>query len=214
MRAGSAPDADAELPRKHRSKVNFDALGTWTDRLTEPLVMRLPRGVAFLAVIGLLAMVLLAYWVGHVRGFGSGEAHVEEQARAALRQRVAPQPPTEGETVTQAPPGNADSQTIVTKDGVDPRQPGWNYLVVARYPSDKAMELRRFLAEHEVDTIQVPSDNPALVLIVALPGFESGQVAQRTAFRQRMLELGRQWWAFNANRGSDLRDMYYARYNG
>ncbi len=54
-----------------------EEIGFWA-QLRHPIVLRLPRGYAFLLAALLMLLLGLAYWVGHQRGLKSGRIEAED----------------------------------------------------------------------------------------------------------------------------------------
>src|SRR5690606_37360841 len=144
-----------------------------------PVVLRLPRGFAVLVGVAILGLVFLAYWVGYSRGAAAERAaYEEEQTQLRITGRLPSgvgrvvEVPVEGEG-GRVNDGRSDATT--RPGGGDPRRPGFNYLILARFPHEEAGRLARFLAERGVETAVIPSDTAGLSHVVALRGFTSEQ---------------------------------------
>lgn len=181
-----------------------------------PVVLRLPRGVAALLMVGLLLLIVLAYWVGYMQGRGSsetssGEATTMRAKAPPLRSHL----PNDRET--QAIGGkDVTRQTLGMPRAQQTREPGLNYLFLARYRKENAQGLARWMAAHGEQTVVVPSARHDLYQVIALRGFTSEQFAAGKfhEYEDHMRQLGRQWRASNGGEGDDLGSMYWKRYNG
>jgi len=198
----SVPGFDEPVPPEPQQPLESErsdasGLARWLNN--HPILIRLPRGYALLLCAGALAMLIVAYAVGYARGkstwYAIGKAEAEAEHRNLPQYRLS----SDGGPATGGSPG------------VDRRQPGLNYLVLARYPKADAQRLVQFLAAHQVETALVPVNNGRLYHVVDLAGFERTGV---DAFKQRELllrRLGRIWKA--RHRGpSDLSDMWPQKY--
>jgi hypothetical protein len=99
--------------------------------------------------------------------------------------------------------------------GIDPRQAGLNYFVIASVAEANADKLVAFCRERALDAWVVPDHNGRLREITVLPGIPSsekkGPVAK--ALEERIRKVGQQWQA--AGRGnSDFNDRYLKLFNG
>jgi hypothetical protein len=170
--------------------------------------------MALALMLGLLGLLLLAYWVGYSRGGSAAEIRVTEMYEPA---------PTEGgrvppERLTVGAPVGADTGNSGVSAGSrrrDARLPGSNYLILALYPQDEAQRLRAFLAEGGVEVMISPRNNKGLCQVIALNGFTGKQMRDTDAdnrYRTRLQARGREWKAANDGRGDDLSSMYYDKY--
>lgn len=95
-----AGDSDAGVGAADSARA---AVGGGWAALAVPMVLRVPRGVAVVIAIGLIGLVVLAYWAGHQRGDAAGA----ERMRAELTEsptatgREAPSPPPEAVAGTE-----------------------------------------------------------------------------------------------------------------
>ena len=188
----------------------------WHASASEPLMLRVPRGMALSLLGGALLLLMLAYWVGHSRGSSAAEQRV--RAEFFTGESDAGRLPPEAFHLDENPVQGSETAVTPTRDPkteADPRIPGRNYLVLALYPYDEAKRLQRFLAGHEVEVLVGPRNNKGLCQVVALTGFTGEQMRSTDAaerFRNRLLSLGRDWKASNDNKGDDLSTMYYSKY--
>jgi hypothetical protein len=186
----------------------------WRSGASEPLTLRVPRGMAVSLLVGLLGLLVLAYWVGHSRGSSAAEKDVRAQYEPALTDDGRVPPDRSGQ------PGASDAGrqagTTYQPDEADQRVPGNNYLILALYPPQEARRLRAFLTERQVEVMVGPRNNKGLCQVIVLDkGFtpeEYGNERIREPFRNKYLALGRQWQAANDGRGDDLSTMYFQKY--
>lgn len=215
----STPQASGRGPRP-RSGVGagisgfFESIAdAWRSGASEPLTLRVPRGMAVAMLAGLLGLLILAYWVGHSRGGSAAEKRVTAMYEPALAD--------DGRTPPERPGGrintpNTGSGTVTAPvQQSDPRVKGSNYLILALYPEEEARRLKAFLAERQVDVLVGPRNNKGLCQVIALTGFTREQIRDTDAaerFLTKMRALGRDWKAHNGGRGDDLASMYYDKY--
>lgn len=191
-------------------------LDAWQAGANEPLLLRVPRGMAVSLLAGLLGLLILAYWVGYSRGGSSAEKRVTAMYEPALSGtgRVPPSRPG-------APEGTESRVPLaepVASGRVDRRTPGLNYLVLASCPPKEAQRLQVFLAARprQVDVLVGPRNNKGLCQVIALRGFTRQQYRdtdEKTRFMTRMRALGRDWKSANKGKGDDLSSMYYDKYD-
>lgn len=99
--------------------------------------------------------------------------------------------------------------------GIDPRQAGLNYFVIASVAEANADKLVAFCRERALDAWVVPDHNGRLREITVLPGIPSSEKkgAVAKALEERIRKVGQQWQA--AGRGnSDFNDRYLKLFNG
>jgi hypothetical protein len=99
--------------------------------------------------------------------------------------------------------------------GIDPRQAGLNYIVIASVLEANADKLVAFCRERGLDAWVVPDHNGRLREITVLPGIPSSEKkgAVAKALDERIRKVGQQWKA--AARGnSDFEDRYMKLFNG
>lgn len=182
-----------------------------------PLLMRVPRGIALLAAVGLVGLLVLAYWVGHTRGVTAGRQTAGETVGIPA-QRGAPADPfnTRVPAVNDRQPVPSGASGKPAKPA-DPRVAGHNYLILARYPLEDARRLAEFLREQGVASVLVPVDNGSSFHVIAADeGFTSDEFGseRKLAYERKMQAIGRAWKRHNNNRGDALETMYFAKYNG
>lgn len=196
-----------------------------------PIILRVPRGVAILAVVGLIGLLILAYWVGHTRGEAAAIAAHEEQTRQnpEIDNRAAPGPPPGRRPANQTNPtraghpspspsaANADRAVRAPDGSGDPREPGLNYFIVQTYTTEHAQRCAEFLAERGVETHLVPVDNDRFSIWVVERGFTREELYDSPAYQEwesHLKDLGRAWAEHNGNRHDTFSTMLPAKYKG
>jgi len=99
--------------------------------------------------------------------------------------------------------------------GIDPRQSGLNYFVVASVLEANADKMVQFCRDRGLDAWVVPDHNGRLREITVLPGVPKSELdgARAKALKARILKVGLQWKA--AGRGNaDFSGCYPKLYNG
>ncbi len=194
-------------------------MDAWRNGASEPLLLRVPRGMALCLLAGLLGLLILSYWVGYSRGDSAAEKRMTEIYEPNLdgADRV---PPTrlrgsEGPTNTDSGASGQISFQRTGAPNADPRAVGLNYLVLATCPLEEAQRLQRFMAGRQVDVMIGLGNNKGLHRVIVLKGITPQQYGDKD-FRERILApmraLGRDWKAFNKGKGDDLSSMFYAKY--
>jgi hypothetical protein len=148
-------------------------------------------------------------------GAGSGIASgAGAAARAQSENQKAP-----AEIVRQDPAGSgtADQGNGLppTPKGVDPRQAGLNYLVLASVPETNAEKVVAFCRERGLDAWVVPDHNGRLREITVLPGIPKSELngTTATALKARVRKVGGS--LKSAARGNpDFEGAYFKLYNG
>lgn len=99
--------------------------------------------------------------------------------------------------------------------GIDPRQSGLNYYVIASVAEANADKLVAFCRERGLDAWVVPDHNGRLREITVLPGIPSSEKkgAVAKALEERIRKVGLQWQA-TARGNSDFDDRYLKLFNG
>ncbi len=99
--------------------------------------------------------------------------------------------------------------------GLDPRQAGLQYCVLATVPEANADKLVQFCRDLGLDAWVVPDDSGRLREITVLPGVPKSELkgAAATALGVRIAQVGARWKA--AGKGnSDFHDRYFKPFNG
>ncbi|MFW5682728.1 MAG: hypothetical protein ACOC1G_06955 [Phycisphaeraceae bacterium] len=221
-RGRGAEEESEPRTRESASPVRSDGVppGQWLQWLSHagpPLVLRVPRGLAISVVLGVLGLLVVAYWVGYERGESAATPQYETQDRSdripAVIRRDAGEGSNNGPTTSTA--GNPDGVASLDAGGaVDPRTPGHNYMVMARRNRRDAQRLAQFVMDQGVETILVPLRDDMFLIVATERGFESVRSEEAQAYRNRLREIGRAWKRHNQGRGSELEDMYFARHDG
>ncbi len=193
------------------------ATGPWWGGSGMPIVLRLPRGMAVLMIVGVLLLLLLAYWVGFTRGQGAAERHLDRQLQAEmeLNRRTYRRllPVLSEDQPVMIMPETENSPEITTMS--DSREMGLNYMVLARYQPDEAARLAEFLLSQGVATVLDPVQNGRFYLVIAVnQGFSADQLSsgQRREYEAWLKEIGISWWRYNGNKGDKLETMYFDKY--
>lgn len=195
------------------------SLGQWWSQANGPVMVRIPRGYLVLLVASFLLLIVLAYWVGSARGYYRVIRDLEEgtgpsgMARTSELQRG-----IDGSILGNPSKGtSADPSEGGEHSGArgDPREPGKNYLILARYPLEDAQRLIAFLGERGVEAKGIPAHTRGLWLVVATRGFDRTEVNAEagTEFKNQMRRIGRAWQAQNGPQSDDLASMYFSRYD-
>lgn len=213
----NAPGPAVEAPQEYAPRLG------WADQLKEvwdagvPVVLRVPRGVAIAACAGVLALMVLSYWVGYSRGSSATAERLKvEYEQGGRPDRV----PDATARIVVPDTGRPSAEGMGAQEprpvSRDPRVVGLNYVVLAMYPRVEADRLAMFLAGRGVETVVVPTDNAELFHVVGLAGFTTEQyrAGEHREYERRMKQLGRDWRAFNDNKGLDLSDMYWKLFTG
>ncbi len=212
---GSTPvgEVDSETPavNERESIPRPPGRAPWWVGSASPLVLRVPRGLAVLSVLGLLLVLVVAYWVGSMRGAASAKPEVVE---AGLGQRVGP----DGFFIS--PEDDYKGPEVdVPEDAltVERREPGLNYMQLITSTKADCEKLARFFGARGVAIQLVPVHNKGLWVAFAVKrGYRSDEMGSESQVRyeQMLRSLGRQWKQSNSGRGSDLSTMIFNRYDG
>ena len=129
----------------------------------------------------------------------------------------APSAPTAAasENRGSAPVADSDQPLGPMPKGIDPRQSGLNYFVVASVLEANADKIVQFCRDRGLDAWVVPDHNGRLREITVLPGVPKSELegARAKALKARILKVGLQWKA--AGRGNaDFSGCYAKLYNG
>jgi hypothetical protein len=199
--------------------------GSWRQQLRQPIVIRVPRALAIATVALALGLLVLAYWVGHIRGSRTDSESGESRAGGAVQIEA-------GGAVAKAPgggEGGAGSRQEGSSAGArkgpagaetseealvrDPREPGLNYFILARRPRDAALEAARFLEKHGVDAAVVPQENTDLDLLIDARAYTSAELKKGAHQDQRRFlgMLGRTWKRHHGGAG-DWSDLYIEKH--
>lgn len=149
-------------------------------------------------------------------------ARVSETVRpqaGALAAVPAPAPQTQPSVASEnraaTPVADSDQPLGPMPRGIDPRQSGLNYFVVASVLEANADKIVQFCRDRGLDAWVVPDHNGRLREITILPGVPKSELegARAKALKARILKVGLQWKA--AGRGNaDFSGCYAKLYNG
>jgi len=192
-----------------------------------PITLRVPRGVAIVVLVGVIGLLVLAYWVGYERGGAAASRQAQAMDTGPTGPRDAPPAPASNRGAgasdaadTGSPAGeNPTGPTGRDAAGpaADPRAVGLNYFIVARRRPPDARKLADFLEQQGgVETYVDPLDNGYSLIWVVDRGFRADELGSEAynAFQRRLRELGRAWKRHNDGKGADLGDMYVRKYKG
>ncbi len=191
----------------YRSQTDTDSItppsvgrsGRWWARTAQPLVLRLPVGLAVVLGLTFLLLIVLAYWAGQahgrrgasVRSIPLEPGHVQ----APPSKLAAGQPAMSLVDHQEGSGGRHGSAAADRQEGVTERRAGLNYFVLAHYPEADARRLVTFLRRHGVEATAVRPHNKRLFQVIALRGFRRDQIESpgRRQFERELRQLGRAW---------------------
>lgn len=214
---------------------------TLRDLFAPGRTIQIPAGWAFFALAFLLLALILGYFAGYTKRGLEYRRQAERQAaldtpsnnQGVIRDPLADpdfrsgiatgsNPPAVGRDLTPPNSGgtrsgaNDGSGAIILEAGdPDPREPGLNYMVVARLPPDFATKAARYLTARGVPALRLAPDNKNWCKVVALTGFDAealrGQEAEK--LRDRVLTIGRDFKSIERG-GDDFSSMYPEKFTG
>ena len=183
----------------------------WWVGSASPLVLRVPRGVAIMCVAGLLLVIVLAYWVGSMRGAAGARPEPDEPG---LGERTGPNGFFESPDDDYAGPKVDVPEDVLTAER---REPGLNYMQLITSTREDCEKLARFFGARGVAIQLVPVHNKGLWVAYAVKrGYRSDEMGSESQkrYEQMLRSLGRQWKQSNSGRGTDLSTMIFNRYDG
>lgn len=196
--------------------------------------IQIPVGYIFVAIAGVVILVILAYMLGYSRAQQASrlvdEADVDPTLIAAGNGRLprdpldrTVEPPRQpAGSSTPARPGGGSGTAGAAQTGPsawgaiqpssDPRRPGLEYFVLATTRETGAVRLAEFCRERGLETYAVRLNNTQWQ-VIALPGFEP---SERTGPRVREMReainrIGDSWKTHERG-ATNLRDAYLAPY--
>ena len=196
-------------------------IGSWWKQAQQPIVLRLPKGHAVLLGLVVLGLILLAYWVGSMRGYRSGlrqpslQSVVTTQEYAVTSDSQSNHPSPVIETRQVSPDRVASpSRSIASRAGSEPRQVGLNYFVLAHYPQQDAKNLVRFLSEEGMAGAAFRKKGKKQYQVIALRGFHKDELDSDgyNRYKQQLLRLGRVW--HSRGLGPNFSGIFPALYTG
>ncbi|MGB0766649.1 MAG: hypothetical protein ACPGYV_02945 [Phycisphaeraceae bacterium] len=207
----SSEEAVSETPRRRSTDppAGVSRRAPWWVGSSAPLVLRLPRGMAVLAVGGLLLLIAVAYGVGTVRGAAGSQPASEP---GGMGERTGP----DGYFVS--PEDDYDGPEVAVP--VDPlvverREPGLNYMQLITSTREDCERLATFFGARGVAIQLVPVHNKGLWVAYAVKrGYRADELDSESCkrYEQQLRALGRQWKA--SGKGADLSTMIFKRYDG
>ncbi|MFN3168935.1 MAG: hypothetical protein ACE37H_17945 [Phycisphaeraceae bacterium] len=210
--AGLPADSGASqpVPAVSEPAAGVPSRAPWWVGSSAPLVLRVPRGLALLAVVGVLGVIVLAYLVGSARGSASAKPDPED---ASLGERSGP----DGYFVSSED-GYEGTEVAVPGDPLtaERREPGLNYMRLIQSNEADCRKLAEFFASRGVAIQLVLVNNAQSCIAYAVKrGYRGDELDSESCkrYRQQLLSIGQQWKVHNGNRGTDLSTMYFELYN-
>lgn len=183
----------------------------WWVGSSAPLVLRLPRGIAILGLAGVLLVIVLAYWVGSMRGAASAEPEVVD---SGLGERAGPSGWFESPQDTYEGTEVDVPEKPLTAER---REPGKNYMQLITSSREDCEQIATFFGEAGVAIQLVPVNNKELwVAYAVMRGYRGDELSSESCkrYEQKLRALGRKFKASNNGQGTDLSTMIFKRYNG
>lgn len=241
---GGAPVAGSPVPPSIAPPVESaegpQPLGTgegWS-RLRHPLVFRLPPGYAVLIGLGIIVLLVIAYSAGYSQGSAAArdqaqQAQANEQVLAGRvgtpsRAGSTPSPTSPsgapatsssrpGATQQPAQPAGADPADANIHDdpSLDPRKPGYQYLIIAHCSREEAQRLVAFMRERGgVEAAAVLVHNGRQYVVFVQTAFTSEQTTSNAVreLKLKIFELGKLWASRTYRGPTNLSDAYLALY--
>lgn len=221
------PARTAREPRTEESRT--PARG-FRDLFTPGRTIQVPAGWAFFAVAFLLTALILGYFAGYTKRGLDARRKAQRQAElttpadsaGAIRDPLAAPPdagsdpptPRQGQDLT--PPRAPASRAIIVELGdPDPREPGLNYLVVARLTPDFAARAAEYLTARGVPAARLAPDSKNWCKVVALTGFTAETLRSQEAedLRAKILDIGHDFKTIEHG-GDNFASMYAEKYTG
>ena len=202
-----------------------EGLWAW---LRSPVPFRLPRGTLLLLGVCTVALVVLAYVVGHTAGAHAEQKKLQDSGREHLaglrggpvnKGLIPGYVPTTGDTgIDAVDDGTTTIKPPNTKAGGrpdDPRQSGRNYYRLMVVPAGFRKEgerARQFLADNGIDSTLVSINNGRSFKLVVLQGFERPlSDPQARELKRTLHRLGRQWKSQHKG-ARDWSDLFAEKY--
>lgn len=216
--AAAEPASDAPADQEPAATNSANAAGgagsssggrvPWWVGSSSPLVLRVPRGLAVLGVAGLVLLIVLAYWVGAVRGSASAQQAV---AAAGMGERSGP----EGYYIAADDGYQGPEQEVPegVVEGEDRRVPGMCYVRVVESTEADCRRIAEFFASRGVAMQVTRGNNDRFRVYVIERAYSPQETESESAqyFLRQMRGHGRAWKVHNGGRGDDLSTMYYAQ---
>ena len=229
-RRGQANGGESEPPTRTQRPAETGGGSPWWVGSSNPIMLRVPRGLAVLAIVGLIGLMVLAYFVGYQRG-GGGDQVAKHMGASELQGAGTLSQPPAGLTIgdengtTNGGSGLAANSSTGTGGGqltptVDPdkwpsgtkRKPGLNYLRLALYPLDSAKQLQTFMSKRGLNTVLDKKGKDAYAVIAVNLGVKHIGSDRALAWKALCRQLGRAWGNHLKNDTENLASMYYVLY--
>ncbi len=199
------PDAAGDAPPVMPGKA------PWWVGSSAPLVLRVPRGLAVLAVAGVLLVIVVAYFVGTVRGAAGARPEATDEG---MGERAGPDGYYLAEEAQYAREEVEVPEVPLTAER---REPGLNYMRLIQSTPEDCKALAEFFGSRGVAIQLVMVNNGRSCIAYAVKrGYRGDELSSESCkrYEQQLRTLGRQWKAHNKGRGTDLATMYFERYDG
>jgi len=168
----------------------------WWAKAQQPMVVRLPSGLAVVVIGAVLSVIVLTYWVGQTRGHHQAQKqrqadHTAWQGSTATAGGQAVALPLLNSRISEARLAPSRSEPARSSE----REVGLNYFVLAHYPQADARRLVEFLRDKGVQAAAYRAQNKKFFQVIALRGFAKDGLysQQRQAFEEQLRQLGRAW---------------------
>ena len=205
------PPSPEPTPGEYEPGQSLPRRAPWWVGSSAPLVLRLPRGLAVLSLAGVLLVIVLAYFVGTIRGAAAARPEPDEQT---LGQRSGPQGYfIAGQDDYQGTEVQVPEQALTAER----REPGKNYMRLIQSTEQDCRELAEFFGARGVAIqLAMVNNGRSCVAYAVKRGYRGDELSSESCkrYKQQLLSLGRQWKAHNQGRGTDLATMYFERYDG
>lgn len=204
---GDASDSTASSQHATDPPSTPTAKAPWWVGSSSPIVLRLPKGLAVLAVVGLLLLIVVAYSVGSARGAASAKPELVQ----AIGERTGPAGWFEAEDDAYEGPVERPPEKVILDER---REPGLWYLRLMTSTPEDCRRLAEFMHSRGVAIQLVMRDNGRSVAYAIDRGYRTDEKDSEAAqhYLGWMRQRGREWKLRNGGRGDDLSSMFYAQY--
>lgn len=198
----------------------------WWVGATVPIVLRIPRGLAALSILGLLLLVMLAYWVGASRGRSAAQQAISERnpdASALAGTRGVghvsiSRAQDAGQGAGDAAAGGTEEaeQQVVQTTFDERRERGLNYFRLVKTSREEGEQIAVFMAQAQIDIQLVLVDNDRSCIVYAVErGFRGDELSSdaRRQHESHLRALGNQWKQLGSGH-SNFGTMIPERYSG
>lgn len=204
-----------EPPAPEQKHLESAGRAPWWVGSSNPIVLRVPRGLALLALAGMVGLLVLSYYVGyaqgggHAAGAGRGAPNVTKRQAADISASQLDSSGGDGNRTSQAKQAGGSGSKQVR----DVRKNGLNYLRLATYPLDSAKQLQAFLAQRGVHAV-LDRVSTGYAIVATNVGVAHIGSPRAVAFKSRCRQLGREWARHLNNKYENLGSMEYEKYKG